>query len=99
LRFRHLLEQHKLADQMLATIDEVLSSKGLLLKAGTVVDVTLVAAPSSTKNKDGQRDPEMQQTKKGNQWYFGMKAHIGMDAESGLVHSVTSTAANVNDVV
>jgi transposase, IS5 family len=84
---------------MLATIDEVLSSKGLLLKAGTVVDVTLVAAPSSTKNKDGQRDPEMQQTKKGNQWYFGMKAHIGMDAESGLVHSVTSTAANVNDVV
>jgi IS5 family transposase len=99
LRFRHRLEEHKLADQMLATVNELLSSKGLLLKAGTVVDATLVAAPSSTKNQDGQRDPEMHQTKKGNQWYFGMKAHIGVDAESGLVHSVTGTAANVNDVV
>jgi IS5 family transposase len=99
LRFRHRLEEHKLADQMLATVNELLSSKGLLLKAGTVVDATLVAAPSSTKNQDGQRDPEMHQTKKGNQWYFGMKAHIGVDAESGLVHSVTGTAANVNNVV
>jgi transposase, IS5 family len=99
LRFRHLLEQHKLADQMLATINALLSSKGLLLKAGTVVDATLVAAPSSTKNQDGQRDPEMHQTKKGNQWHFGMKAHIGVGAESGLVHTVTGTAANVNDVV
>jgi IS5 family transposase len=99
LRFRHLLEQHKLADQMLATINELLRDKGLLLKAGTVVDATLIAAPSSTKNKQGERDPEMHQTKKGNQWYFGMKAHIGVDAESGLVHTVTGTAANVNDVV
>ena len=99
LRFRHRLEQHKLADQMLATINELLRNKGLLLKAGTVVDATLIAAPSSTKNKEGERDPEMHQTKKGNQWYFGMKAHIGVDAESGLVHTVTGTPANVNDVV
>jgi transposase, IS5 family len=99
LRFRHLLEEHKLADQILEEVNALLSDKGLLLKAGTVVDATLIAAPSSTKNQDGQRDPEMHQTKKGNQWYFGMKAHIGVDAESGLVHSVTGTAANVNDVV
>jgi transposase, IS5 family len=99
LRFRHLLECHKLADQILATVNELLSSKGLLLKAGTVVDATLIAAPSSTKNKDGERDPEMHQTKKAQQWYFGMKAHIGVDAESGLVHTVTGTAANVNDVI
>ncbi|MGU7895857.1 transposase, partial [Escherichia coli] len=71
---------------------------GLLLKSGTVVDATLIAAPSSTKNRSGQRDPEMHQTRKGNQWYFGMKAHIGVDADSGLVHTVVGTAANVNDV-
>jgi transposase, IS5 family len=99
LRFRHLLEEHKLADQILKEVNALLSDKGLLLKAGTVVDATLIAAPSSTKNKDGQRDPEMHQAKKGNQWHFGMKAHIGVDAESGLVHTVTGTAANVNDVV
>jgi transposase, IS5 family len=99
LRFRHLLEEYKLADQILEEVNALLSDKGLLLKAGTVVDATLIAAPSSTKNKDGQRDPEMHQAKKGNQWYFGMKAHIGVDAESGLVHTVTGTAANVNDVV
>ena len=99
LRFRHLLEQHKLADQILATVNELLQRKGLLLKTGTVVDATLIAAPSSTKNKTGERDPEMHQTKKGNQWYFGMKAHIGVDAHSGLVHTVRGTAANVNDVV
>jgi IS5 family transposase len=69
-----------------------------MLKTGTVVDATIIAAPSSTKNKDGERDPEMHQTKKGNQWHFGMKAHIGVDAESGLVHTVVGTAANVNDV-
>lgn len=99
LRFRHLLEKHKLAEQILATVNELLRDKGLLLKAGTVVDATLIAAPSSTKNQSGERDPEMHQTKKGNQWHFGMKAHIGVDAESGLVHTVRGTAANVNDVV
>jgi IS5 family transposase len=99
LRFRHLLERHKLAEQMLATVNELLRAKGLLLKAGTVVDATLIAAPSSTKNASGGRDPEMHQTKKGNQWHFGMKAHIGADADSGLVHTVRGTAANVNDVV
>ena len=98
LRFRHLLETHHLAVPMLAAINELLRSKGLMLRAGTVVDATLIAAPSSTKNADGERDPEMHQTKKGNQWHFGMKAHIGADAESGLVHTVIGTAANVNDV-
>ena len=99
LRFRHLLERHKLADQILALVNDLLTGKGLLLKAGTVVDATLIAAPSSTKNKDGQRDPEMHQSKKGNQWFFGMKAHIGVDADSGLVHTVRGTAGNVNDVL
>ena len=98
LRFRHLLEKHKLAPQVLATINAGLAQQGLLLKTGTLVDATLIAAPSSTKNKNGERDPEMHQTKKGNQWHFGMKAHIGVDAESGLVHTVIGTAANVNDV-
>ena len=99
LRFRHLLEKHKLADEILATVNAVLQRRGLMLKAGTVVDATLIAAPSSTKNKTGERDPEMHQTKKGNQWHFGMKAHIGVDAESGVVHTVRGTSANVNDVV
>ena len=99
LRFRHLLERHQLAEQILATINALLLDKGLMLKAGTVVDATLIAAPSTTKNGKGERDPEMHQTKKGNQWHFGMKAHIGVDAESGLVHTVLGTAANVNDVV
>lgn len=99
LRFRHLLDKHKLAEQILAAVNDLLRDKGLLLKAGTVVDATLIAAPSSTKNQSGERDPEMHQTKKGNQWHFGMKAHIGVDAESGLVHTVRATAANVNDVV
>lgn len=99
LRFRHLLEEHKLSAQILATINELLQAKGLLLRAGTVVDATLIAAPSSTKNISGQRDPEMHQSKKGKQWYFGMKAHIGVDADSGLVHTVRGTAGNVSDVV
>jgi transposase, IS5 family len=99
LRFRHLLEKKKLAAQILATVNELLERKGLLLRAGTVVDATLIAAPSSTKNKSGERDPEMHQSKKGEQWYFGMKAHIGVDAESGLVHTVRGTAGNVGDVV
>ncbi len=98
LRFRHLLERHQLATQMLASVNAILRAKGLMLKEGTAADATLIAAPSSTKNKDGKRDPEMHQTKKGNQWHFGMKAHIGVDADSGLVHTVVGTAANVNDV-
>ena len=98
LRFRHLLEKHDLAPQVLGTINAGLAQHGLMLKTGTVVDATIIAAPSSTKNKSGERDPEMHQTKKGNQWHFGMKAHIGVDADSGLVHTVIGTAANVNDV-
>ena len=98
LRFRHLLEEHNLSLQLLATINTTLIAKGLMLKTGTVVDATLIAAPSSTKNSSGERDQEMHQTKKGNQWHFGMKAHIGVDADSGLVHAVIGTAANVNDV-
>ncbi len=98
LRFRHLLEAHDLAAQMLVAVNDTLSRRGLLLKSGSVVDATLIAAPSSTKNRSGTRDPEMHQTKKGNQWYFGMKAHIGADRDSGLVHTVVGTAANVNDV-
>jgi IS5 family transposase len=82
----------------MAAINATLTKRGLLLKTGTVVDATLIAAPSSTKNSSGERDPEMHQTKKGNQWHFGMKAHIGVDADSGLVHTVIGTAANVNDV-
>ncbi len=84
LRFRHRLEKHKLADAILEEVNELLSQRGLLLKVGTVVDATLIAAPSSTKNKDKERDPEMHSSKKGEQMYFGMKAHIGADAKSGL---------------
>jgi IS5 family transposase len=98
LRFRHLLEKHELAPQVMAIINHGLARQGLMLKTGTIVDATIIAAPSSTKNQQGERDPEMHQTKKGNQWHFGMKAHIGVDAESGLVHTVVGTAANVNDV-
>jgi IS5 family transposase len=98
LRFRHLLEEHSLSLQIMAAINATLAARGLMLKSGTVVDATLIAAPSSTKNKDGQRDPEMHQSKKGNQWHFGMKAHIGVDADSGLVHTVIGTAGNVGDV-
>ncbi len=98
LRFRHLLQEHDLSPRILQIINDKLSTQGLMLKTGTVVDATLIAAPSSTKNKGGKRDPEMHQAKKGNQWHFGMKVHIGVDAESGLVHTVIGTAANVNDV-
>lgn len=98
LRFRHWLEKHKLADEILATVNELLTSQGLLLKVGTVVDATLIAAPSSTKNKDHKRDPDMHSSKKGEQMYFGMKAHIGADADSGLVHTVRGTSGNVHDV-
>ena len=98
LRFRHLLEKHDLAVAIFAEVNAVLSEKGLSMKRGTVVDATLIAAPSSTKNEDKQRDPEMTQTKKGNQWHFGMKAHIGVDPESGLVHTVECTTAKVADI-
>lgn len=84
LRFRHLLESHQLAEQFPKAVNEQLNVRGFLFKEGAVVDTTLIAAPSSTKNKGGEHDPEMHQTKKGNAWHFGMKAHIGVDADSGL---------------
>jgi IS5 family transposase len=96
--FRHLLETHDLAPKVLAAINTYLTDKGLLLRQGTIVDATIIHAPSSTKNAAKTRDPEMHQTRKGQQWYFGMKAHIGVDVESGLTHTVTTTAANVADV-
>jgi IS5 family transposase len=99
LRFRRLLEQHKLAPQILGVVNDLLRDKGLMLRRGTVVDATLIAAPSSTKNASGERDPQMKQSKKAIQWYFGMKAHIGVDAESGLVHSVQGTTGSTSDVV
>lgn len=98
LNFRRLLETHKLAPKLLDVVNAGLTQHGLLLKRGSMVDATIIAAASSTKNARGERDPQMHQTKKGNQWYFGMKAHIGVDVESGLVHTVTTTAANVADV-
>jgi transposase, IS5 family len=98
LNFRHLLEEYDLAEDILKQVNAHLTRKGLLLKRGSIVDATIIAAPSSTKNAEGERDPEMHQTKKGEQWHFGMKAHIGVDAESGLVHTVTTTAANEADV-
>ncbi|MDO0791940.1 IS5 family transposase, partial [Xanthomonas campestris pv. campestris] len=97
LNFRRLLETHGLAVRMLEAVNAHLARKGQSLRSGTIVDATLIAAPSSTKNADHARDPEMHQTKKGNQWYFGMKAHIGVDEFSGLVHHVHCTAANVAD--
>lgn len=98
LNFRHLLEESDLAEDILKAVNAHLSRKGLLLKRGSIVDATIIAAPSSTKNAEGKRDPDMHQTKKGEQWFFGMKAHIGVDADSGLVHTVTTTAANESDV-
>ena len=98
LHFRHLLEKHALTRGILNEVNAHLEDKKLLLREGTLVDATIIAAPSSTKNKAGERDPAMHQTKKGNQWYFGMKAHIGADAGSGLVHTVVGTAANVSDI-
>lgn len=98
LKFRHLLEQHGLMRKVFEVINAHLAEKGLLLREGTIVDATLIAAPPSTKNREKARDPEMHQAKKGNQWHFGMKAHIGVDAASGLVHTLVGTAANVADV-
>ena len=95
LNVRHLLEQHALGAGLLAEITRHLATRGVRLREGTIVDATIIEAPASTKNDAQQRDPEMHQVKKGNQWYFGMKAHIGVDAQTGLVHSVATTAANV----
>lgn len=98
LQFRRLLETHRLTEKLFSCINGQLAAQGLLLKEGTIADATILSAPSSTKNREKARDPEMHQTKKGNQYYFGMKAHIGVDSQSGLVHTVTGTAANVADI-
>jgi IS5 family transposase len=98
LNFRHLLERNGLAAKMLTAVNADLSRRGLLLRQGTMVDATIIHAPTSTKNGSGTRDPDMHQTRKGNQWFFGLKAHIGVDRDSGLVHTVVTTAANVHDV-
>jgi IS5 family transposase len=98
LKFRRLLETHDLTRRLFEEVGALLVERKLLMKEGTIVDATIIAAPSSTKNARKERDPEMHQTRKGNQWYFGMKAHIGVDAESGLVHHVQGTAANVADI-
>ncbi len=97
LRFRHLLERHQLTERIFAEIRSLLEEKRLLLKSGTIVDATIIAAPPSTKNAEKARDPEMHQTKKGKDWHFGMKAHIGTDRH-GIVHSLSTTAANVSDI-
>jgi IS5 family transposase len=97
LNFRHLLEEHGLGAAMFAKIGELLLANGMKLSGGTIVDATLIAAPPSTKNQEKSRDPEMHQTKKGNEWHFGMKLHIGADSQTGLVHSASVTAANVHD--
>ena len=98
LKFRHLLERHGLTSAMMNVINDTLEERGLLLKGGTMVDATIIHAAPSTKNRAKQRDPEMHQTKKGNQWYFGMKIHVGADVNSGLAHTVSVTPANVPDV-
>ena len=98
LHFRHLLEEHQLGEGLLAEISQHLAAQGLRLREGTIVDATILDAPASTKNRAQARDPEMHQVKKGNQWYFGMKAHIGVDAATDLVHSVATTAAHVADI-
>jgi transposase, IS5 family len=98
LAFRHLLEKNNLGEQIFETVKAHLRERGMAMKQGTIIDATLIAAPSSTKNKTGERDPEMHQTRKGNQWYFGMKIHAGVDKDSGLIHSVVTTAANVHDL-
>ena len=98
LHFRHLLEEFRLGERLLAAQNEIFEQEGWIMRGGSIVDATIIAAPSSTKNATGERDPQMRQTKKGNQWYFGMKAHIGADAGTGYVHSVTVTGANVHDL-
>jgi IS5 family transposase len=97
LRFRHLLEEHRLGEAILHRVNLHLDRQGIRITTGTIVDATIIAAPSSTKNRTGERDPEMHQTKKGNQWYFGLKAHIGVDSKETVVHSVCTSAASVAD--
>jgi len=98
LNFRHWLERHDLTRVLFDEVGTMLAERGLLMRQGTIVDATIIAAPPSTKNKQKSRDPEMHQTKKGNQWHFGMKAHIGVDVASGVVHTVVGTAANEADI-
>ncbi len=97
LNFRHLMERHNLGDEMFRLVNVYLAENGLKVSRGTIVDATIIDAPTSTKNKDKARDPDMHQTRKGNQWYFGMKTHIGVDHQTKLIHSVAVTAANVHD--
>jgi IS5 family transposase len=96
-KFRHLMEKHNLGDQLFHLVNQYLQENGLKVSRGTIVDASIISAPSSTKNKKKERDPEMRQTRKGNQWYFGMKAHIGVDSRTKLIHSVAATSANVHD--
>jgi IS5 family transposase len=98
LKFRHLLEENDLCEKLFKDLNERLESNGCVMRGGTIVDATIIKAPSSTKNASGKRDPEMHQTKKGNEWHFGMKAHIGVDAGTGYVHTLTATPANVHDI-
>jgi IS5 family transposase len=98
LKFRHLLEQHRLGKDILKEVNRHLEKEGLLLREGTIVDATIISAPTSTKNRDGERDPEMHQTKKGNEWHFGMKMHIGVDETFGVIHSMETTPANTHDI-
>jgi len=96
-KFRHLLEEHQLGEQILGTVNLHLQAQGVRITTGTIVDATILHAPSSTKNREQQRDPEMHQTKKGNAWYFGMKAHVGVDSKTKIIHTAVATAANVAD--
>jgi Transposase and inactivated derivatives, IS5 family len=98
LNFRHLLERHKLGETLFKEVNRYLGKQGLMLKEGSIVDATIIEAPTSTKNTDGERDPEMHQTKKGNEWHFGMKMHVGVDDTLGLIHSMTTTSANAHDI-
>lgn len=98
MNFRHLLERHDLGEKLFHEINKYLKSQGLILREGSIVDASIIPAPTSTKNKARQRDPEMHQTKKGNSWYFGMKMHIGVDDALGLIHSIATTSANVHDI-
>jgi IS5 family transposase len=97
MRFRHLLEEHKLGEKIFEEVGRILLKRGLRLSKGTIVDATIIAAPSSTKNAEGKRDPEMHQAKKGNEWHFGMKAHVGVDSQSKVIHSVVATPAHAAD--
>jgi IS5 family transposase len=98
LKFRHLLEKNNLCEKLFTDLTERLEANGCVMRGGSIIDATIIKAPSSTKNASGKRDPEMHQTKKGNEWYFGMKAHIGVDAGTGYVHTVTATSANAHDI-